>query len=201
MREQQRQAYLQQQLRTQQQLGQDQAAIQSLQRELEQQNLKVDAMKQAGAETNTGAATEKDIEALKLRLQLMEQEKEMLEKELEESRALMQQQSQAQDISLQRAVDAAREHRDKLKREMDAAVANAHELPRKKRDAEGEKMRAESAIRFAQPARSAACSSAVCTCFFEWTDATVDGAMQLRADVGDLTAPLRRLPRGIGGPS
>jgi chromosome segregation ATPase len=77
----------------------------------------------------------------------MEQEKEMLEKELEESRALMQQQSQAQDISLQRAVDAAREHRDKLKREMDAAVANAHELPRKKRDAEGEKMRAESAIR------------------------------------------------------
>ena len=34
-------------------------------------------MKQAGAETNTGAATEKDIEALKLRLQLMEQEKEI----------------------------------------------------------------------------------------------------------------------------
>ena len=77
MREQQRQAYLQQQLRTQQQLGQDQAAIQSLQRELEQQNLKVEAMKQAGAENNIGAATEKDIEALKLRLQLMQQEKEI----------------------------------------------------------------------------------------------------------------------------
>jgi hypothetical protein len=77
MREQQRQAYLQQQLRTQQQLGQDQAAIQQLQNELNQQNLKVDAMKQQGAESNTGAATEKDIEALKLRLQLMEQEKEI----------------------------------------------------------------------------------------------------------------------------
>jgi len=77
MREQQRQQYLQQQLRTQRELGQDQAAIQQLQNELAQQNLKVDAMKQQGAETNTGAATEKDIEALKLRLQLMEQEKEI----------------------------------------------------------------------------------------------------------------------------
>merc|ERR1719424_2047253 len=65
------------QLRTQRELGQDQAAIQQLQNELAQQNLKVDAMKQQGAETNTGAATEKDIEALKLRLQLMEQEKEI----------------------------------------------------------------------------------------------------------------------------
>merc|ERR1712129_551721 len=72
-----RQQYLQQQLRTQRELGQDQAAIQQLQNELAQQNLKVDAMKQQGAETNTGAATEKDIEALKLRLQLMEQEKEI----------------------------------------------------------------------------------------------------------------------------
>ena len=68
MREQQRQQYLQQQLRTQRELGQDQAAIQQLQNELAQQNLKVDAMKQQGAETNTGAATEKDIEALKPRL-------------------------------------------------------------------------------------------------------------------------------------
>merc|ERR1712129_608954 len=65
MREQQRQTYLQQQLRAQ------------LQNELSQQNAKVDAMKQQGAETNTGAATEKDIEALKLRLQLMEQQKEI----------------------------------------------------------------------------------------------------------------------------
>jgi len=77
MREQQRQTYLQQQLRTQRELGQDQAAIAQLQNELSQQNAKVDAMKQQGAETNTGAATEKDIEALKLRLQLMEQQKEI----------------------------------------------------------------------------------------------------------------------------
>jgi len=77
MREQQRQTYLQQQLRTQRELGQDQAAIQQLQSELASQNLKVDAMKQQGAETNTGAATEKDIEALKLRLQMMEMEKEI----------------------------------------------------------------------------------------------------------------------------
>jgi hypothetical protein len=77
MREQQRQAYLQQQLRTQQELGKDQAAIAQLQMELSQQNSKVEALKAQGAETNTGTATEKDIEALKLRLQLMEQEKEI----------------------------------------------------------------------------------------------------------------------------
>ena len=77
MREQQRQAYLQQQLRTQQELGKDQQAIQQLQMELAQQNAKVDALKAQGAETNTGPATEKDIEALKLRLQLMQQEKEI----------------------------------------------------------------------------------------------------------------------------
>merc|ERR1712106_819627 len=85
MREQQRQQYLQQQLRTQRELGQDQAATEQLQNELAQQNLKVDAMKQQGAETNTGAATEKDIEALKLRLQLMEQEKEIAQLSVAES--------------------------------------------------------------------------------------------------------------------
>ena len=77
MREQQRQSYLQQQLRTQQELGRDQQAIAQMQSELSQQNLKVSAMKEQGAETNTGAATEKDIEALKLRLQLGEQQKEI----------------------------------------------------------------------------------------------------------------------------
>ena len=46
-----------------------------------QQNLKVDALKQQGAETNTHAATEKDIEALKLRLQLMQQEKKIAQLE------------------------------------------------------------------------------------------------------------------------
>ena len=49
-REQQRQVYLQQQLQTQRQLGQDQAAIQALQNELNQQNAKVDSLRAQGAD-------------------------------------------------------------------------------------------------------------------------------------------------------
>ena len=61
MREQQRQTYLQQQLRTQRELGQDQAAIAQLQNELSQQNAKVDAMKQQGAERGGAPAGRTDF--------------------------------------------------------------------------------------------------------------------------------------------
>merc|ERR1719231_395347 len=78
LREQQRQAYLQQQLRTQQELGRDQAAIQQLQSELQAQNAKVAALQaQGGASNTTPMNSEADIEALKLKLQLAEKEKEI----------------------------------------------------------------------------------------------------------------------------
>merc|ERR1719248_173998 len=73
IREQQRQAFLQQQLRTQQELGQDQAAIAALQRELAEQNSKVEALKAqgAGAQAPPAAAPTSDaavIEQLKAQL-------------------------------------------------------------------------------------------------------------------------------------
>merc|ERR1719440_440800 len=72
LREQQRQAYLQQQL------GPDQAAIQQLQGELQAQNAKVAALQaQGGASNTTPMNSEADIEALKLKLQLAEKEKEI----------------------------------------------------------------------------------------------------------------------------
>merc|ERR1719379_2985271 len=77
LREQQRQAYLQQQLKTQQQLGADQAAIQQLQQELAMQNAKVEALKSQGGSTNTAPVSQETEEILKLKLQLLEQQKEM----------------------------------------------------------------------------------------------------------------------------
>ena len=76
LREQQRQAYLQQQLRVQQELGQDQAAIQSLQAQLAAQNEKMAGLQQQ----NGGVAPKVDAETeatLKLKLQLIEQQKEL----------------------------------------------------------------------------------------------------------------------------
>ena len=76
LREQQRQAYLQQQLRVQQQLGQDQAAIASLQSQLSAQNAKMSDLK----EKNGGVAPAVDAETeatLKLKLQMIEQQKEL----------------------------------------------------------------------------------------------------------------------------
>ena len=76
LREQQRQAYLQQQLRMQQQLGADQQAIQQLQNELAAQNAKVEGLKQQNG--GVAPAMDADTEAtLKLKLQLMEQQKEL----------------------------------------------------------------------------------------------------------------------------
>jgi len=76
LREQQRQAYLQQQLATQRQLGADQAAIAALQQQLQEQNNKVESLKSQ----NGGAAPKIDTETeatLKLKLQMMEQQKEI----------------------------------------------------------------------------------------------------------------------------
>lgn len=82
LREQQRQAYLQQQLRTQQQLGADQAAIQALQNELAAQNAKVEGLRaqqtgqQPGSLQQQAAPGETEA-TLQLRLQLLEQQKEI----------------------------------------------------------------------------------------------------------------------------
>jgi len=76
LREQQRQAYLQQQLATQRQLGADQAAIQQLQMQLQEQNAKVAGLTQQ----NGGVAPKVDAETeatLKLKIQLAEQQKEL----------------------------------------------------------------------------------------------------------------------------
>ena len=56
LREQQRQAYLEQQLRTQQQLGQDQAMIQQLQTALAEQSAKVEGLRAQGGGGGGGAA-------------------------------------------------------------------------------------------------------------------------------------------------
>lgn len=79
IREQQRQAYLQQQLRTQQELGRDQEAIRNLQMQLAEQNAKVESLRaQQGNSASAPAAAPAESEAMmKLRLQLMQQEKEL----------------------------------------------------------------------------------------------------------------------------
>lgn len=77
IKEQQRQAYLKQQLATQQQLGADQAAIQSLQRQLAEQNAKVEqlaAQKNGAPAAPAAAPTE---EQLKMQLQLVQNQKEL----------------------------------------------------------------------------------------------------------------------------
>lgn len=80
IREQQRQAFLQQQLRTQQELGRDQAMIQQLQAELNAQNAKVEGLKaqQAGGGSVSSVAPQVapgESEAM-MKL-LMEQQKEI----------------------------------------------------------------------------------------------------------------------------
>ena len=81
MRRQQRQAYLQQQLRTQQELGRDQAAISQLQAELAAQNAKVEGLKQQGAGQGQSlqpqAAPGESEAMLQLKLQLVQQQKEL----------------------------------------------------------------------------------------------------------------------------
>jgi len=84
IRAQERQAYLQQQLKTQQQLGADQAAIASLQRELSEQNSRVDTLR---SQQSQGGAAQPSLQEqvapgeseamLKLRLQILEQQKEL----------------------------------------------------------------------------------------------------------------------------
>jgi len=79
IKEQQRQAYLKQQLATQQQLGADKAAIESLQRQLSEQNAKVDglrAQQPAGSAPPAGAPAPTE-EQLKLQLQVLQQQKEL----------------------------------------------------------------------------------------------------------------------------
>merc|ERR1719198_360724 len=82
LKEQQRQAYLKQQLATQQQLGADKAAIESLQKELAAQNAKVDALnaqrQQQPAPAPAGQApAAMSEEQLKLQLQVLQQQKEI----------------------------------------------------------------------------------------------------------------------------
>ena len=80
MREQQRQVYLQNQLRTQQELGRDQQAIQQLQMELASQNAKVDQLKaQNGGQVPTTSVQQQaapgEMEAM--RMMLIQQQKEL----------------------------------------------------------------------------------------------------------------------------
>ena len=80
IREQQRQAFLQQQLRTQQELGADQAQIQLLRQELEAQNAKVDSLRsqQGGAPSLSPQAAPGESEAVRqLQQQLLQQQKEL----------------------------------------------------------------------------------------------------------------------------
>jgi len=76
LKEQQRQAYLKQQLATQQQLGADKAAIESLQRQLTEQNAKMDNLRaqQPAPPGQSGPMTE---DQLKLQLQVLQQQKEL----------------------------------------------------------------------------------------------------------------------------
>ena len=85
IREQQRQAFLQQQLRQAQQLGQDQAAIANLQQQLSEQNAKVESMRsQAQGQLPPGSASTMPQQApgeteatMQLKMQLLEQQKEI----------------------------------------------------------------------------------------------------------------------------
>merc|ERR1711920_991552 len=78
IREQQRQAYLQQQLRTQQELGRDQAMIQQLQADLAAQNAEVDSLKAqraAGGAAPTPSTETGSVQLLQQ--QLIEQQKQI----------------------------------------------------------------------------------------------------------------------------
>mmetsp|Transcript_16833 Transcript_16833/g.53945 ORF Transcript_16833/g.53945 Transcript_16833/m.53945 type:complete len:220 (+) Transcript_16833:36-695(+) len=80
IREQQRQAYLQQQLRTQQELGRDQAAIAQLQAELAAQNSKVEQLKsqQVAPAAAAPAADAATVSQLQQQLQQQQQQIEAL---------------------------------------------------------------------------------------------------------------------------
>jgi hypothetical protein len=78
--EQRRQAYLQQQLRTQQELGKDQAMIQQLQRQVAEQDAKVDALKAKQGPTGQTAPAAQDAQSVdveKMRQQLLQQQMEI----------------------------------------------------------------------------------------------------------------------------
>jgi len=84
LREQQRQAYLQRELQTAQQLGKDQAAIAALQQELAAQNAKVDSLRvqqQSGggsAPAQMPATAPGETEAMRqLQVQLIQQQREI----------------------------------------------------------------------------------------------------------------------------
>jgi len=80
VREQQRQAYLQQQLRTQQQLGADQAMIQQLQADLAAQNAKVEGLKLQQQSPGTAPVPAPPTDSGSVQLlqqQLLEQQKEI----------------------------------------------------------------------------------------------------------------------------
>mmetsp|Transcript_26329 Transcript_26329/g.43721 ORF Transcript_26329/g.43721 Transcript_26329/m.43721 type:complete len:254 (+) Transcript_26329:67-828(+) len=80
LKEQQRQAYIQQQLKVQQQLGTDQAKIQELQRQLAEQNAKVDALaaQKAAAPVSSATPQQAPSEAqLQLQLQVLQQQREL----------------------------------------------------------------------------------------------------------------------------
>merc|ERR1740138_1087749 len=76
LKEQQRQAYLKQQLATQQQLGADKAAIESLQRQLSEQNAKMDNLR-AQQPAPPGQSGPMSEDQLKLQLQVLQQQKEI----------------------------------------------------------------------------------------------------------------------------
>jgi len=77
VREQQRQAFLQQQLRTQQELGRDQQAIADLQRQLAEQNAKVDALRAQGATAPASAPLTEAQQIEMLKAQLAAQQNEI----------------------------------------------------------------------------------------------------------------------------
>merc|ERR1719424_1672155 len=79
MREQQRQAFLQQQLRTQQELGRDQAAIQQLQSELAAQTSKVAGLQAQQGGGQPAPTMSKDEEMALLKQQLAAQQEMLLE--------------------------------------------------------------------------------------------------------------------------
>jgi len=80
LREQQRQAYLQQQLKVQQQLGADQAKIAELQAQLTAQNEKVNALaaqKDAAPNAPAQQMAAPGEDQLRLQLQVLQQQKEL----------------------------------------------------------------------------------------------------------------------------
>ena len=89
LREQQRQAYLEQQLRTQQQLGQDQAMIQQLQTALAEQSAKVEGLRAQGGGGGGGAAAAPALTADQAQI-------ERLTRELAEQKAALQKLQTAQ---------------------------------------------------------------------------------------------------------